>query len=78
MTDSFTILQHSYGVFVMFIAVLTVNWVFFADIVAASFDVFLAILTAWSLVVTVCTFLFVAIAGAIIAMWILYHTPGVY
>ena len=62
----------------MFIAVLTVNWFFFANIVAASFDVFSATSTAWSLVVTVYVFLFVVIAGTIIATRPLGHTPGIY
>ena len=75
MTNNFTVIQHSYSVFV---AVLTVNWEFFADIAAASFDGFLVTSVVWSLVVIVYAFLFVAIAGVIIAMWILYHTPSVY
>ena len=37
----------------MFVAILTVNWQFFVDIAAASFEVFSATLMAWSLVVTV-------------------------
>ena len=63
MTDNFTVLQYSYGVFV---AILTVNWEFFADIATASFDVFSFSSTASSLVVTVCVFLFVAVAGSIV------------
>ena len=38
--DNFTIIQHSYDVFVVFVVVLRVNWEFYADIEAASFDVF--------------------------------------
>ena len=72
MTDNFTVLQHNYGVIV---AVLTVNWEFFADIAAASFDAFSATSTAWSLVLTVYTFLFVAIAGAITTYVIIVARP---
>ena len=68
----------AYRVFIVFVAILTVNLEFFVNIAAASFDVFSATLTAWRLVVSVYAFLFVAKAGAIIGTWILCHTPGVY
>ena len=45
-TENFTIIQHHYAVFIVVVAVLTVNWEFFANIAAASFDVFLATSTA--------------------------------
>ena len=57
------LLQHSYGVFVVFVTVRTVNWEFFADIAAASFDAFSP---TSSLVVTECAFLLVDVAGAIV------------
>ena len=76
MTDNFIVLQHNYAVFVVFVAVLTVNWEFFAEIATASFDIFSPTSTASSLVVTVCAFLFVAVAGAIVATWILCHAPA--
>ena len=78
MTDNFTVLQHSLGVIVVSVAVLTVNWEFLVDIAAASFDVFSATSTAWSLVVTVCAILFVAIAGAIICYVDIVPRPGIY
>ena len=65
MTDNFTAIQHRYGMFVVLVAVLTINWEFLADIAATSLDVFSVTSTVWSLIVIVYAFLFVAMAGAI-------------